>query len=141
MLSAQECFMEPTYTILYVADVDRSVAFYRDVFGAEPVEHQTGFGMFVLGPGRAWGLWQRETVKPATSDVVGGAEYCLPVGSREELDALADAWRERGIPIEQEPMEMDFGYTFVGLDPDGHRLRPMAPASHTEAARAREKVS
>lgn len=130
--------MEPTYTILYVANVDRSVAFYRDVFGAEPVEHQPGFGMFVLTPGRAWGLWQRDAVEPAASSVVGGAEYCLPVGSREELDALAAAWRERGIPIEQEPTEMDFGYTFVALDPDGHRLRPMAPASHTEAGRAQE---
>jgi catechol 2,3-dioxygenase-like lactoylglutathione lyase family enzyme len=128
--------MEPTYTILYVADVDRSVAFYREVFEGEPVEHQPGFGMFVSAPGRAWGLWQRESVKPATADVVGGAEYCLRVGSREELDALAATWRERGYPIEQEPTEMDFGYTFVALDPDGHRLRPMAPASHTEAARA-----
>jgi catechol 2,3-dioxygenase-like lactoylglutathione lyase family enzyme len=128
--------MEPTYTILYVADVPRSVAFYRDLFGVEPVQDVPTFGMFVQSPGRAWGLWQREAVKPAPDVPVGGAEYCLPVESREEIDTLAAAWRERGIPIVQEPTEMDFGYTFVALDPDGHRLRPMAPASHTEAARA-----
>ncbi|HYJ12263.1 MAG TPA: VOC family protein [Thermomicrobiales bacterium] len=128
--------MEPTYTILYVADVPRSVAFYRDLFGVEPVQDLPTFGMFVQSPGRAWGLWQREAVKPAVDAPAGGAEYCLPVESREEIDTLAASWRERGIPIVQEPTEMDFGYTFVALDPDGHRLRPMAPASHTEAARA-----
>jgi catechol 2,3-dioxygenase-like lactoylglutathione lyase family enzyme len=127
--------MEATYTILYVDDVDRSVAFYREVFGVDPVEHQPAFGMFVQTPGRAWGLWQRDAVKPAVTESGGGAEYCLPVESREEIDTLAAAWRERGIPLLQEPTEMDFGYTFVALDPDGHRLRPMAPASHTEAAR------
>ncbi len=128
--------MEPTYTILYVADVARSVAFYREVFGVEPVEQQPTFGMFVQTPGRAWGLWQRDQVKPAATESVGGAEYCISVGSREELDTLVAQWRERGIPIAQEPTEMDFGYTFVALDPDGHRIRPMAPAQHTEAARA-----
>ncbi len=65
----------------------------------------------------------------------GGAGYFLPMESREVIDALASAWREAGIEIIQEPTEMDFGYTVVGFDPDGHRLRPMAPASHTEAAR------
>ena len=79
-------------------------------------------------------------MKPAATEVVSGAEYCLPIGSREELDALAATWRERGYPIEQEPTEMDFGYTFVALDPDGHRLRPMAPATHTEAARAQQAI-
>ena len=128
--------MEPTYTILYVDDVPRSVAFYREIFGVEPVENHPTFGMFVVTPGRAWGLWQRDQVKPAVTESAGGAEYCIPVGSRVELDNLAAAWRERGIPIVQDPTEMDFGYTFVALDPDGHRLRPMAPASHTEAARA-----
>lgn len=128
--------MEPTYTILYVTDVPRSIAFYRDILGVEPVEDHPTFGMFVQTPGRAWGLWQRDQVKPSVTEAAGGAEYCLPVGSHEEIDTLAAAWRERGIPIVQEPTEMDFGYTFVALDPDGHRLRPMAPASHTEAARA-----
>ncbi len=128
--------MEPTYTILYVDDVPRSVAFYREIFGIEPVQNLPTYGMFVQTPGRAWGLWQRDQVTPAVTEPAGGAEYCLPVTSREEIDALAAAWRERGIPIIQEPTEMDFGYTFVALDPDGHRLRPMAPASHTEAARA-----
>jgi catechol 2,3-dioxygenase-like lactoylglutathione lyase family enzyme len=71
--------MEPTYTILYVADVPRSVAFYRDLFGVEPVQDVPTFGMFVQSPGRAWGLWQREAVKPA-ADVPGRWRRILPSG-------------------------------------------------------------
>jgi catechol 2,3-dioxygenase-like lactoylglutathione lyase family enzyme len=32
-------------------------------------------------------------------------------------------------PAEQSPTELDFGRTFVALDPDGHRLRVFAPAA------------
>jgi predicted enzyme related to lactoylglutathione lyase len=49
---------------------------------------------------------------------------------------LADAvgvthadWSKRGLTIAQPPTQMDFGHTFVALDPDGHRLRVFAPAA------------
>ena len=38
-------------------------------------------------------------------------------------------WSARGLTIAQAPTAMDFGFTFVALDPDGHRLRGFAPAS------------
>ena len=44
------------------------------------------------------------------------------------LFARARAAQKRGIEILQKPTRMDFGFTFVGLDPDGHRLRVFAPA-------------
>jgi len=31
------------------------------------------------------------------------------------------------LDIIQEPVQMDFGYTFVATDPDGHRLRVFVP--------------
>jgi hypothetical protein len=33
-----------------------------------------------------------------------------------------------GLRIIQEPVKMDFGFTFTAADPDGHRLRVFAPA-------------
>ncbi len=39
-----------------------------------------------------------------------------------------DDWARRGLVIEQEPVTMDFGRTFVALDPDGHRLRVYSPS-------------
>jgi hypothetical protein len=38
-------------------------------------------------------------------------------------------WSRRKLPIVQAPTALDFGYTFVALDPDGHRLRLMAPGA------------
>ena len=37
-------------------------------------------------------------------------------------------WQAKGLRIVQGPTEMDFGYTFVALDPDGQRLRVFAPS-------------
>ena len=36
---------------------------------------------------------------------------------------------DRGVKIAQAPTRMDFGYTFLGLDPDGHRVRVFAPGA------------
>jgi predicted DNA-binding transcriptional regulator YafY len=38
-------------------------------------------------------------------------------------------WSRRGLKIAQPPTDMDFGRTFVALDPDGHRLRVFVPAA------------
>lgn len=128
--------MEPIYTILYVADVPKSVAFYRDLFDKEPVHASPGFGLFTLENGTAWALWQRDEVEPAVSAQPGAAEYCFAIDSREALETLAAAWKGQGIPVVQEPVDLDFGYTFTALDPDGHRLRPFVPAPETAAANA-----
>jgi predicted enzyme related to lactoylglutathione lyase len=37
-------------------------------------------------------------------------------------------WIARGLPIIQQPADLDFGRTFVATDPDGHRLRVFAPS-------------
>ena len=44
------------------------------------------------------------------------------------VDAMHTEWSGRGWGIAQKPVQMDFGYTFTALDPDGHRLRVMALA-------------
>jgi predicted enzyme related to lactoylglutathione lyase len=36
-------------------------------------------------------------------------------------------WKRRGLTIVQAPTRLDFGTTFVAVDPDGHRLRVFAP--------------
>ena len=45
------------------------------------------------------------------------------------VEAAHVRWSAQGAPIAQSPTRMDFGYTFVALDPDGHRLRAFAPAA------------
>ncbi len=114
--------MEPNFLILYVSDMAKSVAFYTDVIGHPPVNAADTFTTFALSSGVMFALWQRDDVEPAAT-TPGGVEVCLPAESAAEVDAVAATWRERGVPIDQEPVQMGFGYTFVGQDPDGHRLR------------------
>jgi catechol 2,3-dioxygenase-like lactoylglutathione lyase family enzyme len=118
----------PDFVLLYVDSPEKSGAFYADVLGRQPVEASANFAMFVLDSGLKLGLWARHDVQPAVSAKAGGAELALTVDA-DRVDATHDDWKKRGITIAQQPTDMDFGRTFVGLDPDGHRLRVYAPAA------------
>lgn len=113
------------FPILYVADVDASVAFYAPILG-EPVERSPGFAMFVSDAGARLGLWKRDGVEPRVEAGPGASELATAT-SRAEVDRLHGEWAGRGLAIAQAPTQMDFGYTFVARDPDGHRLRVFAP--------------
>lgn len=41
----------------------------------------------------------------------------------EDVDALYEEWSRKHATVAQKPTDMDFGRTFVVLDPDGHRIR------------------
>jgi predicted enzyme related to lactoylglutathione lyase len=59
-----------------------------------------------------------------------GGEIDFTVEDAAAVDATHAAWAKAGRKIAQAPTDMDFGRTFVALDPDGHRLRVLAaPAS------------
>lgn len=51
----------------------------------------------------------------------------LGVADNQTVDRLHSQWAESGVSIAQAPTRLDFGYTFVALDPDGHRLRVFCP--------------
>lgn len=117
----------PNFLILYVDNPAASATFYAELFGRPPVEASPTFAMFVLESGIKFGLWSKHTVEPAASASGGGAELAFAVDSDEAVDAHHAEWSGRGLGILQTPVRMDFGYTFVALDPDGHRLRVFAP--------------
>lgn len=117
--------VEPNFVILYVENARESAAFYAELLGKGPVESSANFAMFALSSGVMLGLWTRRDVKPAASPA-GGGELAITVADRAAVLALHEEWR-RNLRIAQEPTEMDFGFTFTALDPDGHRLRVFAP--------------
>jgi catechol 2,3-dioxygenase-like lactoylglutathione lyase family enzyme len=117
------------FVILYVDSPPASAAFYADLLGRAPVESSPTFAMFAMESGVMLGLWSRHTVEPAASAAGGGGEVAFSVADNATVDALHADWRGRGLPILQPPADMDFGHTFVALDPDGHRLRAFAPAA------------
>ena len=118
------------YILLYVDNPRASGRFYADLLGQEPVEAGPTFVLFVLPSGLKLGLWSRHTVEPATAPagvpLGGGAEVGFTVESRAEVEALYAEWGKKDLRVVQKPTALDFGYTFVVLDPDGHRLRVFA---------------
>jgi len=118
---------DPNFVVLYVTNAAASTAFYTDLLGRPPVESSPTFAMFALASGVMFGLWARDAVEPAATGA-GGGEVAFAVGDEKTLHALHADWAARGLPIAQPPTTMDFGRTFVALDPDAHRLRVFVPA-------------
>ncbi|MCA3279622.1 MAG: VOC family protein [Roseomonas sp.] len=116
---------EPNFTVLYVTDVSASTEFYTELLGRPPVEASPGFALFALKNGMMLGLWRRSEVLPPAADP-GGSELSFQVADPSAVIALHAEWMARGISIILAPAKMDFGFTFLACDPDGHRLRVFA---------------
>ena len=114
--------------ILYVADAPASARFYERLLGRPPVESSPAFAMFALSDALALGLWSRETVAPTPQGQPGSTELCIALPSDVEVDAFHARWKQLGITVAQAPTHLEFGYTTVAVDPDGHRLRAFHPA-------------
>lgn len=115
-----------TYTLLYVDSPATSANFYSRLLERPPVELSPTFALFILDSGLKLGLWSRHTVEPTALLTGGGAELGFSVDSHQAVDALHELWSGLGATIAQAPIALDFGYTFVALDPDGHRVRVLA---------------
>lgn len=117
----------PRYMLLFVENPAVSARFYEFLLGLNPVEESPTFALFVLDGGYKLGLWSRHSAEPAVSRTGGGMELAFPVESAEEVDGIFANWSSHGLSIVQPPTELDFGRTFVALDPDDHRLRVFYP--------------
>ncbi len=124
------------FILLYVENPTASAAFYGDLLGKKPLEASPTFAMFELGAGLMLGLWARDTVDPKPSPLAstaakqdkGHSEVAFALPDNAQVDAKHAEWKKKGLIIAQPPTKMDFGHTFVALDPDGHRLRVYAPS-------------
>jgi len=69
--------------------------------------------MLPLREGVMLGLWSRKTVEPAASVPAGAGEVAFTVENTAAVEATFADWKQRGLNILQEPVQMDFGTTFV----------------------------
>ncbi len=113
----------PDLILLYVKDVEKSTAFYRDLLKREPKAAFPTFVSFGLDGGLTLGLWSTKTVNLPAAESGNRFELAFQVANEPAVEAMYADWRKRGIEIAQEPVTAVFGPTFVGLDPDGHRIR------------------
>ena len=124
---------DPNLIISYVNNTMVSYEFYSIILRKAPIEASPTFAMFGLESGMMLGLSSRHSVAPAVVASPGASELAFALSDRAAVDDRFHDWTGRGLRIVQTPTAMDFGYTFVALDPDGHRLRVFAPAAGAAA--------
>ena len=113
-----------SFVLLFVSDPLTSKSFYGRLLALNPVEESPTFVMFALPNGVMLGLWSKKTAEPKVEAAPGASEVCF---TEKDVDGVYASWKKRGVSFAQTPTEMDFGYTFVALDPDGHRIRVFWP--------------
>ena len=118
-----------SFVLLYVKNPPASAAFYADLLGRPVIDSAPTFAMLALSDGVKLGLWLRENVEPAAVGQAGAGEVAFTVADVAAVKATYSNWKQRGLKIIQEPVQMDFGHTFVATDPDGHRLRVFVPSA------------
>ena len=116
------------YVLLYVDNPPASAKFYGDLLGKSPLDVAPTFALLAMDNGLMLGLWSKSGVEPKPAGAAGGGEIAIKVADGDAVRATYADWAKRGLPIAQKPTDMDFGPTFVALDPDGHRLRVFATA-------------
>ncbi len=108
--------------ILYVENPIASSGFYEKILGRPADEASPGFVMFHLHEALSLGLWRRGAVLPAADC---GHEMVIMAPDPASVDSTHDAWAG---PVLLPPTTAEFGHSFVASDPDGHRLRWLAPS-------------
>ena len=111
------------YLLLAVKDPQKSAKLYNQLFGLTPVENSPTFVLYVFPTGFKVGLWSASDMQP-TPNPAGGVELSFSLPDEESVRQTFASWTALGLEVLQEPTRMDFGFTFVVADPDGHRLRP-----------------
>ncbi len=108
------------FTLLFVENPKKSSHFYQEILDLKPIEESPTFVMFALNNGVMLGLWSKHTAEPRVEASPGALEIGFP---SNDVDALYEEWGRKEVTVAQKPTDMDFGRTFVILDPDGHRIR------------------
>jgi catechol 2,3-dioxygenase-like lactoylglutathione lyase family enzyme len=122
-------------TSLYVADLNRSVAYYRDLFGFEVLARDERFCAFNVAGKQVLLLFrQGGTMEPMVlpggmlgpHDARGRIHVAFAVATAE-LDGWRDRLAGRGVAIESEVRWPLGGTSVYFRDPDGHLVELATP--------------
>jgi catechol 2,3-dioxygenase len=100
---------------LHVGDLERGLAFYRDVLGFELMTFMPGAAAFVSAGGYhhhlGFNIWRGEGVPPVPQGRVGLRHWTVVLDDPEEIEAVRKRVRVAGIKVE------DKGEGFLVRDP------------------------
>ena len=106
--------------ILYVADLDASIAFYRDVIGFTLKFSEHGYAEF-LTEGTKLGLYERSMLSGLIGrEASGGGSGGEVLFEVEDVDAWAERLSAQAVPILSGPTDRPWGQRTLHVeDPDG----------------------
>jgi uncharacterized glyoxalase superfamily protein PhnB len=115
---------------LTVKDLQKSLAWYRDVLGfaeARRIERDGKLRSVALTAGEARiSINQDDGAKGW--DRVKGEGFSLQITTSQNIDAVAKAIKTRGGTLDSEPADMPWGVRMFRLrDPDGYRFGVSSP--------------
>lgn len=121
----------PNSVIFYVSDIQKSISFYTHLLQKNPIHPSSSFAMFALSENLTLGLWDRTCVQPKAnwSEEFQLHELAFMLPNELRLKQQLHDWQAAGAILIQEIILMDFGWSFMVQDPDGHRLRVLCPAN------------
>jgi predicted enzyme related to lactoylglutathione lyase len=111
------------FVVVYVRDMEKARAFYTDVLGMAVVEAISSPTFVTLRPsgGSLVALQDKAAAKfpPGLEEQAGSVELSFEV---DDVDAAWKRWKEQGVELVSEPMDLPFGRYFMAKDPEGHYL-------------------
>jgi predicted enzyme related to lactoylglutathione lyase len=111
------------FVVLYVHDMDKARAFYTDVLGMIVVDAVSSPTFVTLRPagGSLIALQDKAAAKfpPGHEEQPGSMELSFEV---DDVDATWRRWKEQGVEIVSDPIDLPFGRYFMAKDPEGHYL-------------------
>lgn len=113
---------KPNLQLIYVSDIERSTAFYKTLFNADPVFSSPRYVAFSAGGEALFAIWTGGTTPDVSAPRF--SEIGIMLSSSEDVDNLFEEWKKNSdIEIIKEPYTEVFGRTFLVKDPDGHIIR------------------
>ncbi|MBT2532682.1 VOC family protein [Arthrobacter sp. ISL-48] len=113
----------PNLFLIYVTDVERSTAFYSDLFDMQPKMITPRYVPFELAAGVLFALWSGRA-EQVTPELPRTCEVGLMVpGAQAAVDSRFEEWSAKGVTVVEQPHDDVFGRTFVIADPDGNLIR------------------
>jgi lactoylglutathione lyase len=106
------------YVIVFVSDMDRSVAFYRDVLGF-PLEYQSPKWTEFATEGTTLALHLADASEHLHTHGKMPAGHCHVGFSVSDLDAFHAEIVGKGVKCIQPPKKEQFGKLAIYADPDG----------------------
>ena len=110
--------MRVSYAIVFVSDMQRSVAFYRDVIGL-PLKFDSPEWSEFATEGATFALHRAEPGAARDGEAEMPAGHCRPGLSVPDLDAFHARMVEHNVVCTQQPKDLFGSQIAQYLDPDG----------------------